>query len=90
MLFKIIHVNPQTYKDRLNNISQFRAIPLYESGRLAAVSNGLIFDPYEEPASTVIVYKPELQGHVNHDLRALRVGDDAMKTTIVQGGKHRG
>ncbi len=33
----------------------------------------------------MIVYKPELQGHVKHDLRTLRVSDDAMKPTIVQG-----
>jgi len=33
----------------------------------------------------VIVYKPELQGHAKHDLRALRVGGDSMKPTIVKG-----
>ena len=31
----IVHVNSQTEKDRLNNISEFRGIPLYEFGRRA-------------------------------------------------------
>ena len=39
----------------------------------------------EDPASTDIVYKPELLGHARHYLRALRVGGDSMKPTIVQG-----
>ncbi len=81
---RIVQVNSQTKKDRLNNISEFRGIPLYESGRLAAGANGLAFDLYEDPASTVIIYKPELQGHAKHDLRALRVDGDSMKPTIVQ------
>jgi phage repressor protein C with HTH and peptisase S24 domain len=82
----IVQVNSQSDKDSLNGISEFyRGIPLYESGRLAAGVNGLVFDPYEEPASTVIVYKPELQGHSKHNLRALRVGGDSMKPNIVKG-----
>ena len=81
----IIHVNSQTDKDRLNGISEsYRGIPLYESGKLAAGVNGLEFDPYEEPASMVIVYKPELQGCSMHNLAALKVGGDSMEPTITK------
>ncbi len=45
----IVQINSQTDKDRLNDISEVRSIPLYESGRLAAEVNGLIFDPDERP-----------------------------------------
>ena len=83
----IVHVNSQTGEDSLNNTSEFRGIPIYESGRLAAGVNGPVFDPYTDPSSTVIVYKPKLQGHAKHDLRALRVGGDSMKPTILLRGQ---
>ncbi len=63
----------------------YRAVPLYESGRLAAGVNGLVFDPYEEPASTVLVYRPELNRRARHDLRAVRVGGDSMEPVVPQG-----
>jgi phage repressor protein C with HTH and peptisase S24 domain len=82
----IVNVNSQTDKDRLNEISDsYRGIPLYESGRLAAGVNGLEFDPYEEPASIVVVYKPELKGCSMHNLVALKVGGDSMEPTITKG-----
>lgn len=81
----IVHVNTQEDKERLNGITEnYRGIPLYESGKLAAGINGIEFDPYEEPSSTVIVYKPELKGCHNHRLLALRVGGDSMKPTVTQ------
>jgi hypothetical protein len=80
----IVHVNSQTGKNPLNNICEFQTIHLYESSRLAIEADGPVFSPYENPTSTMIVYKPELQGHAKHDQRALRVGDDTMKSTIVQ------
>jgi len=58
----IVQVNSRTGKDRLNNISKYRGIPLYESDRLATGANGLVFDPYEDSASIVIVFKPKLPG----------------------------
>ena len=70
----IVQVNSQTNKDGLNGISEVRGIPLYESGRLAARLNGVEFDPYESPASMVVVYKPELQGRARHNLAAIKVG----------------
>ena len=82
----VVQVNSQTDKERLNGISDFyRGIPLYESGKLAAGVNGIEFDPYEEPVSTVIVYKPELQGCSKHRLAALRVGGDSMEPIIPKG-----
>ena len=82
----VVQVNSKADKDRLNGISEYyRGIPLYESGKLSVGVKGLIFDPNEEPASTLIVYKSELHGHVKHNLRALRVGGDSMKPTVVEG-----
>ncbi len=63
----------------------YRGVPLYESGRLATGVKGLVFDPYEEPASTVVIYRLELKGREGHDLRALRVGGDSMWPVIPQG-----
>ena len=82
----IVQVNSHTDKDRLNSISEsYRGIPLYESGSLAAGVNGLEFDPYEEPASMVVVYKPELKVCFRHNLAAIKVGGDSMEPTITKG-----
>lgn len=66
-------------------IDDYRGIPLYESGRLAAGINGVDFDPYEEPSYNVIVNKFELKGCQNHRLLAFRVGGDSMNPTVTEG-----
>jgi phage repressor protein C with HTH and peptisase S24 domain len=82
----IVQVNSETDKDTLSGIADdYRGIPLYESGRLSAGVNGVIFDPYEPPASMVVVYKPELEGCSKHNLAALKVGGDSMEPTIIRG-----
>ena len=63
----------------------YRGVPLYESGRLAAGRKGLFFDPREIPSSTVIVYRPELGHHARNNLAALRVGGDSMEPTVPEG-----
>lgn len=81
-----IQVTTQIDKGILNgSADDYRGIPLYESGRLAAGVNGIEFDPYEAPASVVVVYKPELQGRSRHDLAAIKVGGDSMEPTIING-----
>ena len=60
----------------------YRGIPLYESGRLAAGSNGLYFNDSEVPESEVIVYRPELGHRAGHKLAAVRVGGNSMSPTI--------
>ena len=82
----IVNVISQEDKDLLNDLrTEYHGIPLYESGRLSAGINGIEFDPYETPASMVVIYRPELQGCKNHVLKALRVGGDSMEPTIAQG-----
>jgi len=82
----IVQVNSRTEKDRLIGISDnYRGIPLYESGKLAAGVNGIEFDPYEEPISTVVIYIPELKGCSKHNLAALRVGGNSMEPAISKG-----
>lgn len=67
------------------NADYYRGVPLYESGKLAARYGGYTFDDEERPDSTVIVYRPELPGRTNHDLRAVRVGGDSMHPMIPKG-----
>ncbi|MBI5592569.1 MAG: LexA family transcriptional regulator [Deltaproteobacteria bacterium] len=82
----IIQVHSQSEKNLLNgSIDDYRGIPLYVSGRLAAGANGMAFDPYEPPASMVVIYKPEIQGSARHNLAALKVGGDSMAPTIPRG-----
>lgn len=64
------------------NAANFRGVPLLESGRLAAWSNGFVFDVYEKAESEMIVYLPELGHHANHNLVAARVGGDSMEPII--------
>ena len=71
--------------DLEDHAADYVGIPLYESGRLAAGVNGATFDQYEEPTSTVVVYRPEIKSRTNHDLRALRVGGDSMEPNIPRG-----
>lgn len=66
-------------------IGDYRGIPLYTSGKLAAGVNGMAFDPYEPAASMVVVYKPEIPGSGRHQLSALKVGGDSMAPTIPRG-----
>lgn len=82
---RIMHVSvgSGSEKEFLDERTEFyRGVPLYESGKLAAGTNGLSFDPHEAPTSTVIVYQPELKRRANHKLAALRVGGDSMEPTI--------
>ena len=67
------------------HLEHYRGVPLYESGKLAARVGGYCFDENEKPDSTVVVYQPELQGRIKHDLRALRVGGDSMWPRIPEG-----
>lgn len=60
----------------------YTAIPFYESGRMAAFSNGAAFDRYEAPTSSVVVYMPELGIRAKHRLAATRVGGDSMEPLI--------
>ena len=68
-----------------DHADHYRGVPLYESGKLAAFSGGYTFDENETPESTVVVYRPELHGRVNHDLRALRIGGDSMEPIMPAG-----
>ena len=82
----IIQVNSQFEKTILKgSIDDYRGIPLYASGRLAAGANGMAFDPYEPPASMLVIYKPEIRASARHNLSALKVGGDSMAPTIPQG-----
>lgn len=82
----IIQTATEPEKEFMASISdRYRAIPLYESGRLAAGSNGSEFDPHETPSSMLVVYMPELKGCSNHKLAALRVAGDSMSPTIPAG-----
>lgn len=60
----------------------YRSVPLYESGRLAAWSNGMAFSEYEVPENEVIVYKPELNFRSRHNLIAMKVGGNSMEPLI--------
>lgn len=60
----------------------YRKIPLYESGKLAAGEKGMVFDPYEQPSSMIIVYQQELTGRKYHHLIGLRVGGSSMSPLI--------
>ncbi len=80
--FQIV-VNGTHDKEILENAKEtYRGIPLYESGRLAAGSNGLYFNDNEVPESEVIVYRPELGHRSGHQLAAVRVGGSSMNPTI--------
>ncbi|MFO8071023.1 MAG: S24 family peptidase [Polyangia bacterium] len=61
----------------------YRGIPVYESGKLAPGAGGYSFD--EKPTSTMVVYRPEIQDRIKHDLRALRVKGDSMWPRIPEG-----
>lgn len=61
------------------------SIPLYASGKLAAGENGMIFDPYEEPASTLMIPRHEVFGRKNHHLAGLIVGGESMSPIIPKG-----
>lgn len=45
----------------------------------------MIFDPYENPSSHVLVYLPELGHRSNHKLASMRIGGDSMEPVIPQG-----
>ena len=79
----IIQANSDEEKDLLNQkASDYRGVPLMESGKLAAWSNGASFDEYEDLTSEVIVYLPELGHRAKHNLVAARVGGDSMEPII--------
>ena len=64
------------------NAANYRGVPLMESGKLAAWSNGSAFNIYEKVDSEMIVYLPELGHHANHNLVGARVGGDSMEPVI--------
>ena len=81
-----ILVQSEENKHLLESHAQnYLGIPLYNDGRLAAGPGGLVFDPDEDPGSTVIVYRPELNNRQKHDLKALRVGGESMWPNIPNG-----
>jgi len=81
--FQIIINTPEELSLLESPEENYRGIPLYESGKLAAGSdNGVYFDPNEDPASEVLVYRPELKHRSHHKLVAVRVGGDSMTPTI--------
>ncbi|MCP4346605.1 MAG: LacI family DNA-binding transcriptional regulator [Desulfobacterales bacterium] len=82
----IVRVQSDREKEILESRTEdYRGIPLYESGKLAAGENGLVFDPYEQPASTVVVSLRELFGRMHHNLIGMRVGGPSMNPVIPQG-----
>ncbi|MDM8517612.1 S24 family peptidase [Desulfobacterales bacterium HSG16] len=82
----IVEVQSDREKKRFKESSEdFRGIPLYESGKLAAGDNGLIFDPYEEPVSALFMKQQELTGRRNHKLMGLKVGGMSMTPIIPPG-----
>lgn len=81
-----IRVNSPADKSILQDgISDYHAIPLHESGRLAAGVNGMAFDPYESPDSLIVVSQLQMRVSAGHILSALKVGGDSMYPTIPQG-----
>ncbi|MCP4114097.1 MAG: LexA family transcriptional regulator [Desulfobacteraceae bacterium] len=64
------------------NTAKYRGVPLMESGRLAAWSNGAAFEAYETPSNEVIVYLPELGHRSKHNLMAAKVGGDSMDPLV--------
>ena len=80
----VVQTLEESTKNQINT-EHFRAIPLDESGKLAAWSNGAEFNPYAEASSHVIVHLPELKGHARHNLVAAVVGGNSMDPIIPQG-----
>jgi len=68
-----------------DDAEKYRTIPIYESGRLAAWSNGAAFDMYEKPQRHIIIPVADLNGHAKHNLAAARVGGDSMEPVIPEG-----
>ena len=82
----VIQVGSEGQKEALEgDIDLFRGIPLYESGKLAAGERGMIFDPFEEPASSIVLNQRDLTGRKNHRLVGLRVGGSSMGPAIPPG-----
>ncbi len=81
----IVEVRADRKKKRVAASDDLRSIPLYESGKLAAGENGLIFDPYEEPISALFMKQQELTGRRNHRLMGLKVGGMSMIPVIPPG-----
>ena len=74
----------ELFESKINISDDYKAVPLYESGKLSAGNNGIEFDKYEKHDSMVIVFKPELQGRLNHKLAAIRVGGESMEPTVIK------
>ncbi len=68
-----------------NEQIQYRSVPLYESGKLAAGEKGMVFDPYENPESSLLMDERELSGRRHHRLVSLRVGGESMSPLIPPG-----
>jgi len=86
LLPPVVTVYPEKEKRLAENAQmQYRAVPVYESGKLAAGEKGMVFDPYESPASSLLLDERELRGRKNHRLVSLRVGGESMSPLIPQG-----
>lgn len=77
----IIRTHKEAEKDFIDT-EHYSAIPLYESGRIAAFSNGAAYDRYEVPTSEVLIYMPELGIRAKHRMIAAKVGGDSMEPLI--------
>jgi len=82
----VVNIHSEREKKLAENAQmQYRAVPLYESGKLAAGEKGMVVDPYENPASSLLLDERELKGRRNHRLVSLRVGGESMAPLIPQG-----
>ena len=84
----LVQVGSEAHQKAMEGMIQdYRAIPFYESGRLAAGRSGWEFNDSENPESMVVVYRPELRRHgrAARNLVAVRVGGDSMEPTIPRG-----
>jgi transcriptional regulator with XRE-family HTH domain len=82
----VIQVGSEADKGQMEaDIDLFKGIPLYESGKLAAGESGMIFDPFEEPASSIVLNQRDLIGRKNHRLVGLKVGGQSMVPVIPLG-----
>ncbi len=81
--FQIVVNSPQELALLESPEENYRGVPLYESGRLAAgPDGGIYFNDNEFPESEVLIYRPELKHRAHHSLAAVRVGGDSMSPTI--------
>jgi phage repressor protein C with HTH and peptisase S24 domain len=82
----VIQVRSENERTRLKkDADNYWGIPVYEYGRLAAGTNGLMIDPHEEPSSNIILSQKEMFGRKGHNLFGLKVGGASMEPLIPKG-----